>query len=66
MADLPPDLDRPVDHEQRMQVVRRAAQWHLGSEGWAGELIGAYLYPRAISEHLDDEGADPAPPPRYA
>lgn len=58
MSQLPPDLPRPADHDERMAVMRRAATWHLGYEAWAGELIAAYLYPRAVSEALDaDEAA---------
>jgi hypothetical protein len=49
------DLSRPADHDARMMVMRRAAEWYLGDASWAGELLAAYLYPRYVTEALDEE-----------
>lgn len=52
MDDLPDDLTEPTelppDHERRMVLARRFAQWHLGYSSWADELMTAYLTPSVV------------------
>jgi len=52
---LPHDMDRPRDHDARMAVVRRWAQWHLGDPSYGNEVLAAYLYPRTVAAALDAE-----------
>lgn len=53
--DLPGQLVRPEDHEQRMEVARDIAGWHLGDPSWAGEILYAYFNPERAKELLDME-----------
>lgn len=47
-----PDLKLPDDHQKRMAVARRRAEWELGDGYWADAIIGAYLYPDADTHSL--------------
>ena len=42
---LPDDLALPEDHEARISVARRVAQWHLGDPEWADAILSAYFAP---------------------
>jgi hypothetical protein len=46
---------RPKDHDERMAVAMRVAQWELGSGAWAGRIISAYLWPDEAAENLRRE-----------
>ena len=50
------------EHEQRLTVARRIAEWRLGSAGWADEIVGAYLYPDAAAAQVDFEQGEKATP----
>ena len=45
------------DYEKRMQVARQRSTWELGSPGYAGLLIGAFLYPVEDKEALNVDQA---------
>lgn len=45
------------EHEQRMAVARRQAQWDLGDPSWAGVIVAAYLSPEVATTVLDEQGA---------
>lgn len=45
------------EHEQRMRAARARATWELGSPGWAGVIINAYLHPEEDKRALEAEAA---------
>lgn len=51
---------RPPDHEDRMRAAEDVARWYLGDRGWAGKIIGAYLWPDESREGLAREMGDNA------
>jgi hypothetical protein len=44
-----------AEHEQRMKAARAVAEWELGSEGWAGLIIDAYMNPQEAMDRLAAE-----------
>lgn len=46
------------DHEERMRAAERVALWYLGSRGYAGLLVGAYLNPDSAIASLEREQND--------
>lgn len=48
------DTDSP-DYEIRMNAAKARATWELGSPGYAGIIIGAFLYPTEDMEALERE-----------
>lgn len=43
------------DHDERMRAAEALAQWHLGSRGWGGLIVGAYPHPVETMENLRAE-----------
>lgn len=41
-----------------MKVARRVSRWDLGDPSWADAIIEGYLHPKAVTEGLDDVGAE--------
>jgi hypothetical protein len=35
-------MDRPADHDKRMQAAEARAEWELGDRSWAGIILAAY------------------------
>ena len=53
-------LALPPDHDERLRVARRGAQWELGDPSWADVILAAYMNPDKATEDLDALEADPA------
>ena len=45
-----------VKHEEGLAVARRYAGWHIGDQGWADQIVNAYLNPEIASADMDADG----------
>jgi hypothetical protein len=54
------DYIKPVDHDKRMRAAEAVAQWYLADRGWAGKILGAYMYPDESMEDLRRERRETA------
>lgn len=43
------------DYERRMKAAKARAEWELGDASWAGNIVGAFLYPEYDQEALEKE-----------
>jgi hypothetical protein len=49
----------PNDHNERLEVARRVAEWELGDDSHADVIVAAYLNPEQAAERLADEKGEP-------